>query len=174
MAADSLSRLLWRPAGLPTHRGRRGAGARLKVRNSEGWRDCTPCAEPPVHHYGLERASHREHLTFRQACDTVAQTRRSDLSSEDATSLLFTGIDPNTGGGGSPTVWVDDENWDILVQSTTADGATITKIGDTEWVPGHAKGVPAHESVIRIPSRMVPILRKACDVAEQRAAADGS
>ncbi|MFC8079202.1 hypothetical protein ACFUN8_27150 [Streptomyces sp. NPDC057307] len=33
--------------------------------------------------------------------------------------------------------------------------------------PGHAPGVPAHEAVIRIPARMVPMLREACDVAER-------
>lgn len=42
-------------------------------------------------------------------------------------------------------------------------------IGGTQWVTGHSVGIPAHETVIRIPARMVPILREACDVAERRA-----
>ena len=38
-------------------------------------------------------------------------------------ALGFVGIDPNTGGGGSPTVWVEDEAEEIIVQSWTADDA---------------------------------------------------
>lgn len=33
--------------------------------------------------------------------------------------------------------------------------------------PGHTPGIPPHEAVIRIPARMVPMLRKAGDVAER-------
>ena len=31
---------------------------------------------------------------------------------------------------------------------------------------GHATGIPDGEAVVRIPARMVPILREACDVVE--------
>ncbi|MBC3841581.1 hypothetical protein GXW82_18855 [Streptacidiphilus sp. 4-A2] len=79
----------------------------------------------------------------------------------------FVGIDPSTGGGGSPTVWVEDEALEIIVQSLSADDALCGKIAGTEWVPGHALGIPAHESVIRIPERMVPILKEAVERAER-------
>jgi hypothetical protein len=34
-------------------------------------------------------------------------------------ALRFIGIDPNTGTGESPTVWVDEEKLDLVVQSYT-------------------------------------------------------
>ncbi|MET8275865.1 hypothetical protein [Streptomyces sp. NPDC005096] len=83
--------------------------------------------------------------------------------------LRFVGIDPNTGGGGSPTVWVEEESADLVLQGEEADELLKATVGATEWVVGHTTGVPAHEAVIRIPARMVPILREACDAAEQRA-----
>ncbi|MFL9684719.1 hypothetical protein [Streptomyces sp. KL110A] len=83
--------------------------------------------------------------------------------------LEFIGIDPNTGGEGSPTVWVEQETADLVIQGVRADEGLETLVGGTEWVEGHSTGIPGHEAVIRIPARMVPILRKACDVAEQRA-----
>ncbi|MDH6130833.1 hypothetical protein P3T37_000200 [Kitasatospora sp. MAA4] len=82
-------------------------------------------------------------------------------------ALGFVGIDPSTGGGGSPTVWVDDEAEEIIVQSWTADDALCEKIAGTEWVPGHALGISSHESVIRIPARMVPILKEAVERVER-------
>ncbi|WP_432043471.1 hypothetical protein [Streptomyces cadmiisoli] len=80
-------------------------------------------------------------------------------------TLRFVGIDPNTGGGGSPTVWVEEESADLVLQGAEAEAV----VGGTEWVPGHTAGIPPHETVIRIPVRMASILREACDVAEQRA-----
>ena len=84
-------------------------------------------------------------------------------------TLRFVGIDPTTGGGGSPTVWVEEESADIVLQGEEAEELLKAQVGGTEWVAGHQAGIPAHETVIRIPARMVPILREACDVAEQRA-----
>ncbi|MFE2326024.1 hypothetical protein ACFXD5_19200 [Streptomyces sp. NPDC059385] len=81
--------------------------------------------------------------------------------------LQFVGMDPNTGEEGSPTVWVEEESADLVIQGVTAEEALQAKIDKTQWVTGHAPGIPAHETVIRIPARMVPILRKACDEAER-------
>ncbi|AVZ77457.1 hypothetical protein SLUN_14730 [Streptomyces lunaelactis] len=80
--------------------------------------------------------------------------------------LTFIGIDPETGQNGSPTAWVDSETRDIVVQSYTADEETRAECVRTTAL-GHAKGIPAHETVIRIPLRMVPMLREACDAAER-------
>ena len=74
--------------------------------------------------------------------------------------LDFIGIDPNTGGGGSPTVWVKDETEEIFVQSSTVDDVDREEIAGTVWVPGHVAGIPTHENVILIPGRMLPILRE--------------
>ncbi|MGW2371359.1 hypothetical protein [Kitasatospora sp. NPDC001683] len=85
-------------------------------------------------------------------------------------SLEFIGIDPNTEKDGSPTVWVEEETADLVFQGETADALLAAEVGGQSWAPDHSAGIPAHESVIRIPARMVPIIRKACDVAERRAA----
>jgi hypothetical protein len=84
-------------------------------------------------------------------------------------ALEFIGIDPNTGQSGSPTAWVDTKTADIVLQSYTADEATRAQCIENT-APGHAKGIPAHETVIRIPAHLVPMLREACDAAERRAA----
>ncbi|MBI0297647.1 hypothetical protein JBE04_25085 [Streptomyces sp. PRKS01-29] len=80
-------------------------------------------------------------------------------------TLRFIGIDPNTGTGESPTVWVDNSNNDLVIQGWKPTPELEARCASFE-VPGHAAGIPEHEAVIRIPARMVPILRKACDAAE--------
>ncbi|MGA4841228.1 hypothetical protein [Streptomyces sp. G45] len=80
--------------------------------------------------------------------------------------LQFIGIDPDTGKNGSPTAWVDQANADIVIQSYTADEQTRAQCA-SRTAPGHAPGVPAHETVIRIPARLVSVLREACDAAER-------
>lgn len=80
--------------------------------------------------------------------------------------LQFIGIDPETGKNGSPTAWVDRETADIVIQSYTADEATRAQCAD-RTAPGHTKGIPDHETVIRVPAHLVPILREACDAAER-------
>ncbi|MFI7240125.1 hypothetical protein [Streptomyces cyaneofuscatus] len=82
-------------------------------------------------------------------------------------NLEFIGIDPETGQSGSPTVWVDPQTRDIVMQSYRADDATLAECTHNT-APGHAQGIPDHEAVIRIPVRMVPALREACDAAERQ------
>lgn len=81
-------------------------------------------------------------------------------------ALHFIGIDPETGTNGSPTAWVDQENADIVLQSYIADDETRAQCVQ-QTAPGHTNGIPAHETVIRIPVRLVPTLREACDAAER-------
>lgn len=78
----------------------------------------------------------------------------------------FIGIDPNTESNGSPTVWVDQDTSDLVIQGWRADQPTEAECAGFA-MPGHPAGIPAHEAVVRIPARMVPILREACDVAER-------
>jgi len=79
--------------------------------------------------------------------------------------LKFIGIDPPTGTEGSPTVWVDEDAAELVIQGWRPEGELHDAVEAWE-VPGHAVGIPAHEAVIRIPARMVSMVREACDVAE--------
>ncbi|WP_327230792.1 hypothetical protein [Streptomyces murinus] len=81
-------------------------------------------------------------------------------------SLRFIGIDPDTGQGESPTVWVDERKGELVIQGWKPDEDTEAECASFE-VPGHAVGIPEHEQVVRVPARMVPILREACDAAER-------
>lgn len=80
--------------------------------------------------------------------------------------LQFIGVDPDSDIDESPTAWVDLENADIVIQSYTANDATRALCAQNN-APGHAQLIPDHESVIRVPPRLVPILREACDAAER-------
>lgn len=81
-------------------------------------------------------------------------------------TLRFIGIDPNTGTGESPTVWVDESKNELVIQGWKPETALEAECAAFE-VPGHATGIPDHEAVVRVPARMVPILREACDAAER-------
>lgn len=74
-------------------------------------------------------------------------------------ALRFVGKDPESGDHGSPAVWVDEDTKDLLVQGLTADERTTRE--SSKDVP-----IPDHESVIRVPNRMIPLLREALRVAE--------
>ncbi|MFI2257577.1 hypothetical protein OHU45_14805 [Streptomyces tubercidicus] len=78
-------------------------------------------------------------------------------------SLLFFGKDPDTDEDHCPTVWVDEENADLVVQGWKADDATEKRCLETGPIPDA-------EAVIRLPARMVPQIRRACDAAERSAA----
>jgi hypothetical protein len=75
-------------------------------------------------------------------------------------NIRFVGIDPDTDEDGCPTVWVDTEAADLLIQGYQADEATTTTCDTLS--PARAP-IPPGETVIRIPKRMIPIIRKACD-----------
>ncbi|MFE7409765.1 helix-turn-helix domain-containing protein [Streptomyces laurentii] len=84
-------------------------------------------------------------------------TRRS--TGRDSMTLRFIGKDPESGDHGSPAVWVDEESKDLVIQGWTADDRTTGE--SSQDVP-----IPGHESVIRIPKRMMPLLREALGVAD--------
>ncbi|MFE2723261.1 hypothetical protein [Kitasatospora sp. NPDC059327] len=81
--------------------------------------------------------------------------------------LDFAGIDPESKSGGSPTVWIEDETHEIVIQGWKAAPELEARICGSDWVPGHERGIPDHEAIVRIPMRMIPTLRKACDDAER-------
>lgn len=73
--------------------------------------------------------------------------------------LRFVGKDPESGDHGCPAVWVDEDTHDLVIQGTTADADTLTRtVRDSP--------LPDHEGVIRLPQRMVPLLREALDGAK--------
>ncbi|GGW79458.1 hypothetical protein [Streptomyces lomondensis] len=80
--------------------------------------------------------------------------------------LLFIGIDPETGQDKSPTVWVDPEKNEIVLQGYRPGPELEAQCAAFE-VPGHAKGIPDDEAVIRIPARMASMIREACSVVER-------
>lgn len=61
-------------------------------------------------------------------------------------TLRFVGIDPNTGGEGSPTVWVEGESSVLIFQGEEADPLLKSEVGSTQWVPGHRTGIPPRTS----------------------------
>ncbi|MEV8318355.1 hypothetical protein AB0Q95_29760 [Streptomyces sp. NPDC059900] len=80
-------------------------------------------------------------------------------------ALLFIGIDPDTGGGNCPAVWVDRPEGDrteaeLVLQGWLADAATLERCASDSPRPDT-------EAVIRIPARMVHQIREACDVVER-------
>ncbi|MEU5105656.1 hypothetical protein AB0H07_25820 [Streptomyces sp. NPDC021354] len=81
-------------------------------------------------------------------------------------ALLFIGIDPDTGDDESPTVWVDQEKHELVLQGWKPGPELEAECAAFE-VPGHAQGIPEHEAVIRVPARMVPMIREACDAVER-------
>ncbi|MFD5463778.1 hypothetical protein ACFWIQ_13300 [Kitasatospora sp. NPDC127059] len=76
--------------------------------------------------------------------------------------LRFIGMDPNTGGEGSPTVWVDEETADLVVQDEEADELlTLGRPpGDARLLCGGRRSagvrrVPAHRPGEPRPDRTV-------------------
>ncbi|MFG2914262.1 hypothetical protein ACGF0D_15385 [Kitasatospora sp. NPDC048298] len=82
-------------------------------------------------------------------------------------ALRFHGMDPETQGNGSPTVWVDEEKRELVLQGWKPGEELLAAISTTEWVPGHAIGIPESEAVVRVPLRMAAMMRKALDDAER-------
>jgi hypothetical protein len=75
-------------------------------------------------------------------------------------NIRFVGIDPDTDQDGCPTVWVDTDAADLLIQSYRADEESTATCDALS--PARAP-IPPGETIIRIPKRMIPIIRKACD-----------
>ncbi|WP_412078837.1 hypothetical protein ACLF6K_36145 [Streptomyces xanthophaeus] len=80
--------------------------------------------------------------------------------------IRFIGIDPNTGELESPTVWVDEENGELVFQGWKP-GPELEALCAATVVPGHAVGIPENEAVVRVPARMVNIIREACDAIDR-------
>lgn len=75
-------------------------------------------------------------------------------------ALRFIGIDPNTDEKNCPRVWVDEDKQEFVFQGWKAGT-------DLEEQVRATGPLPDHEAVVRIPARMMHILREACDAAER-------
>ncbi|MEV7285245.1 hypothetical protein AB0O01_11890 [Streptomyces sp. NPDC093252] len=72
--------------------------------------------------------------------------------------LEFIGIDPETGSGNCPAVWVDRDRAEFVLQGWKADDETLTRTR-------RDSPLPDREAVVRLPYRMADTLRKALDEA---------
>ncbi|MER7572513.1 hypothetical protein [Streptomyces sp. NPDC126514] len=77
-------------------------------------------------------------------------------------ALRFFGKDPETNGDHCPTVWLDEEKQEFVVQGWKADAALQAECLTTGPIPDD-------EAVVRLPVRMVQQIREACDAAESTA-----
>ncbi|MEV7658488.1 hypothetical protein AB0O39_30545 [Streptomyces anulatus] len=80
-------------------------------------------------------------------------------------SLQFIGIDRQTGDDESPTVWIDQEKGELVFQGWKLSPQLEAECAALE-LTGNAVGIPDTEAVVRIPARMVDVIRKACDALE--------
>ncbi|MEU6312450.1 hypothetical protein [Streptomyces sp. NPDC047014] len=81
-------------------------------------------------------------------------------------SLRFVGIDPSSHDGESPTVWVDEEHREFVFQGWKPGAELEAECAALE-LPGHGVGIPEGEAVVRIPARMVHMIREACDALDR-------
>lgn len=71
-------------------------------------------------------------------------------------TLRFVGIDPDTNGANCPSVWLDEETGDFLVQGWEVTDTAI--LGEVEA----RSPIAAREKVVRLPARMRAVLQEAC------------
>lgn len=69
-------------------------------------------------------------------------------------TLRFLGIIDNTPGDDSPTIWLEEETGDLVIQSWTADDDTVKEAQRVGSIPGHGTRIPPHESMVRLPASM--------------------
>ncbi|MEU7239937.1 hypothetical protein [Streptomyces sparsogenes] len=79
-------------------------------------------------------------------------------------AVEFVGIDPDTDRDHCPTVWADREAQEILLQGWKPDARTQAQCQGTSPANGP---VPDGEAIVRIPARMIPMIREACDAVER-------
>ncbi|MBC3844043.1 hypothetical protein GXW82_39175 [Streptacidiphilus sp. 4-A2] len=74
--------------------------------------------------------------------------------------LEFIGVDPDSDKINCPTFWVSHDTQEIVTQGWNAGAELLDACRETGEIPDT-------ESVVRIPFRMIPLLREACDAAER-------
>ncbi|MFE2377468.1 hypothetical protein [Streptomyces sp. NPDC059398] len=79
-------------------------------------------------------------------------------------AVEFFGIDPDTDRDHCPTVWADAEAQEVLLQGWKPTPGTQADCEATSPANG---SVPETEAIVRIPARMIPMIREACDAVER-------
>ncbi|MDW6061519.1 hypothetical protein SAZ11_30215 [Streptomyces sp. FXJ1.4098] len=79
-------------------------------------------------------------------------------------TVEFIGIDPDTDRDHCPTAWADVEAQEILLQGWKPGAETQTQCEASSPANGP---VPDSEAIVRIPARMIPMVREACDAVER-------
>lgn len=69
--------------------------------------------------------------------------------------LRFLGIIPNTPDTDSPTIWLDEDTGDLLIQSYKATEEEVKACQEIGSIPSHSTDVPDHETIIRLPKVML-------------------
>jgi hypothetical protein len=75
-------------------------------------------------------------------------------------TLKFLGIIPNTPDTDSPTIWLDQETGDLLIQSYRATEEEVKACQKIGSIPGHSTDVPDHETIVRLPKVMLQYIPK--------------
>ncbi|MGW3956713.1 hypothetical protein ACWEKM_38750 [Streptomyces sp. NPDC004752] len=78
-------------------------------------------------------------------------------------AVEFVGIDPDTDRDHCPTVWADVEAQEILFQGWKPTSETQA---DCEGSSPANGPVPDGEAIVRVPARMISMIREACDAVE--------
>lgn len=84
--------------------------------------------------------------------------------------LRFLGILPNSPEGDSPTLWLDEDTGDVLIQSYTASETDVKACQEVGSIPGHSTRVPPHETIVRLPRTMRQFLPPLDDESEETGA----
>lgn len=79
-------------------------------------------------------------------------------------AVEFVGIDPETDRDHCPTVWADPETGEILLQGWKPTPDTRAECERNSPANGP---VPDGEAIVRLPARMIPMIREACDAVER-------
>ncbi|MFD6337216.1 hypothetical protein [Streptomyces sp. NPDC060131] len=79
-------------------------------------------------------------------------------------AVKFVGIDLDTDRDHCPTVWADAEAQEILLQGWKPTPETQADYEASSPANG---SVPDSEAIVRIPARMIPMIREACDAIER-------
>lgn len=85
-------------------------------------------------------------------------------------NLEFLGIYPNTPTDESPTIWVDKDTGDLLIQSYRATPEEVRACQKVGSIPGHSTDVPDHETIVRLPKVMLKYIPHPNDGEEDSAA----
>ncbi|MFH8476303.1 hypothetical protein [Streptomyces sp. NPDC018000] len=79
-------------------------------------------------------------------------------------AVEFIGIDPKTDRDHCPAVWADAEAQEVLLQGWKPSPETQVECEASSPANG---SVPDSEAIVRIPARMIPMIREACDAVER-------